>query len=547
MIALLTGPRASTALSLLCLVSLLGCTEGSDEPLGGPSTHDPNQPRVERPTIDLAAASAPIAPHEDPVSVEGRYRGFNHQGMYKEVWGFDAGFPDADFQLMADLGFNYVRLPLDYLTYTSRDDWFRFYEEELEKIDHGIWLGQKYGLHVSLNLHGAPGYCAHGEADTPVPPGQDLDLWADREAQEAFVAHWRMFAERYRDIPPEYLSFNLVNEPDYVDQDVYLGVMLEAVDAIREVTPDRKIVLDGTEFGRRLFPDLDPSIGQSLHVYDPFRITHYGADWVEGSSTWPEPSWPPTPLGRYLYGPLQRDIAGPLAIQGDFAAGTEITLHVERVSDDTDLEISAGDEVVFEHEFRPGPGDGDEWAEANYVEAFDIYQNLYDRAYTTTLPAAADEVTFEATSGDWISLYSITITAPGRDSVILYPEIYDWGVPQPVLSVDANGRVEPVTIPEGFEDDYDWAARYDEWIALAESGVDVVVGEFGVYYRAPHDVTVAFLEDHLKLFEAAGFGWCMWEMAGDFGIFDGSREDIDYAPYGNRVVDQEVLDLLQRY
>ncbi len=85
-----------------------------------------------------------------------------------------------------------------------------FLENEVSKIDKVVEWGKKYGVHVCLNLHRAPGYCVNASS---LPANQDIDLWTNPEAQEAFVNHWAYFANRYRDVPWEDLSFNLVNEP----------------------------------------------------------------------------------------------------------------------------------------------------------------------------------------------------------------------------------------------------------------------------------------------------------------------------------------------
>ena len=80
-------------------------------------------------------------------------------------------------------------------------------EPMLAKIDRAIELGRKYGLHVCLNFHRAPGYSVNPERKEP------FNLWKDQAALDAFCFHWQLFAKRYRGIPSKQLSFNLVNEP----------------------------------------------------------------------------------------------------------------------------------------------------------------------------------------------------------------------------------------------------------------------------------------------------------------------------------------------
>ena len=546
----LTSPRRrpSVVVNAALLGALLaGCTEGTDAPLHPEAGEAEALPEHDAPPVEEATAATPVAPVDDPVPIgDGPLRGFNLQGMYKQAWeGFHDGYAEADFALLADLGFNTVRLPLDYLTYADVRDWRLFYEDALQKIDRGIELGQQYGIHVVLNLHGAPGYSAHGEQDQYIPEAQDVSLWSDPDAQAAFVAHWRMFAGRYAQIPPSYLSFNLVNEPSGVDEATYLEVMGPAIDAIHEVTPDREITLDGLDFGRELLATLDePTIGQSIHVYDPFTLTHWGADWVSGAEAWPEPTWPPTPLPTYLLGTDHGDLARALVIEGDFPAGTRVSLRVGRVSGVADLALRA-DETLILSERMVADDDEEAWEEVNYVEQYDRYQNLCDcEKAAAALAAPASALTFELVEGDWLTIGSIRIER-GEESLELVPGIPDWGVPQTTFTLDDTGRLEAAVVPDGYEGVYDWRRRYDDWVALAAAGVHVTVGEFGVFSAVPADVTAAFLEDHVALFEAAGFDWTMWELAGDFGIFDNARPGSELVPLGDREVDLALLEILQ--
>ncbi len=73
---------------------------------------------------------------------DGPLRGFNLQGMYTQPWeGFHVGYAEADLALLAELGFNAVRLPLDDLTYGDGRDWLLFHEDALQRIDRGIEIG----------------------------------------------------------------------------------------------------------------------------------------------------------------------------------------------------------------------------------------------------------------------------------------------------------------------------------------------------------------------------------------------------------------------
>ena len=117
-------------------------------------------------------------------------KGFNLLGKF-DVNFSNYGFTEEEFMIIQDLGFNFVRIPLDYRTYTQAGNWDVFLEDEVAKIDKVVEWGKKYGVHVCLNLHRAPGYCVN---PSTLPPNQDLDLWTNTTAQEAFVNHWAYFA-----------------------------------------------------------------------------------------------------------------------------------------------------------------------------------------------------------------------------------------------------------------------------------------------------------------------------------------------------------------
>jgi endoglucanase len=60
-------------------------------------------------------------------------------------------------------------------------------------------------------------------------------------------------------------------------------------------------------------------------------------------------------------------------------------------------------------------------------------------------------------------------------------------------------------------------------------------------------VTLGLQEYKLKVFKEAGFGWCMWDLMGDFGILDSGRSDVTYEDYQGHALDRKYLELLQKY
>ena len=218
-----------------------------------------------------------------------RWRGFNLLDLFTTK--SDGNFSADDFTWIADWGFDFVRLPMCYTLWIQDDDMHHIYEPMVEKIDRAITLGQASGIHVCLNFHRAPGYSVNPERQEP------FDLWKDEDALEAFCFHWEYFARRYRGIPSDELSFNLVNEPvtpspDGMTRHDHERVVRATVAAIRAVDAERLIIADGLSWGNDPSPELaDLKIAQSCRAYAPMGISHCKASWA-GGENWPEPSWP---------------------------------------------------------------------------------------------------------------------------------------------------------------------------------------------------------------------------------------------------------------
>jgi endoglucanase len=222
---------------------------------------------------------------------------------------------EDDLRWMADWGFDFVRLPIAYPAYLkfdrskqiTKDDFYRIDEKVVGEIEQLVYMGQKYNLHVSVNLHRAPGYCINAGFYEP------FNLWKDKEAQDAFNFHWGMWAKRFKNISRDKISFDLLNEPafreDMNDQfskssalpgELYKSVAEGAVKAIRAENPDHLIIADGNNVGSDVTPELfDLKIGQSCRGYFPHYISHYQAPWVWKDPTQaPTPAWPGTYDGK---------------------------------------------------------------------------------------------------------------------------------------------------------------------------------------------------------------------------------------------------------
>jgi endoglucanase len=214
-----------------------------------------------------------------------------------------------NLQWMQDWGFDFVRIPIAYPYYLNFDrsknitpeEVYKIDEKAVERIDELVAMAHQYNMHVSLNLHRAPGYCINAGFHEP------YNLWRDEAAQEAFNFHWNMWAKRYKNISSKKISFDLVNEPtmreDMNDQhskrgpvpgDIYRKVAKGATEAIRKENKDHLVIADGNSGGSVVIPELiDLDIAQSCRGYYPGAISHYKAPWAnKDPENLPDPKWP---------------------------------------------------------------------------------------------------------------------------------------------------------------------------------------------------------------------------------------------------------------
>ena len=89
--------------------------------------------------------------------------------------------------------------------------------------------------------------------------------------------------------------------------------------------------------------------------------------------------------------------------------------------------------------------------------------------------------------------------------------------------------------------------KIDPWRSLMKKGVNVHVGEWGCYKYTPHEICLSWMEDFLSLWREMGWGWSLWNLKGDFGIFNSGRKDVKYEKFRGNLLDRKMLELLQKY
>lgn len=185
------------------------------------------------------------------------------------------------FQLIAEAGFDSVRLPVRWDTHAGKAAPYTIEAAYLDRVAWAVDEALKNKLAVVLNFH-------HHEP-----------LYADPMAEsERFVALWRQIAARFRQHPPT-LVFELLNEPhDKLEAAQWNTLLVSALKAVREANPSRAVIIGPArwnnvhELSRLRLPADDRMLIVTVHYYEPFRFTHQGAEWIGPQTrSWVGTNW----------------------------------------------------------------------------------------------------------------------------------------------------------------------------------------------------------------------------------------------------------------
>ncbi|KAF2169400.1 glycoside hydrolase family 5 protein [Zasmidium cellare ATCC 36951] len=221
------------------------------------------------------------------------WRGFNVVDLFSTSVRWKEHFPmndgvvaEKDFAMIRELGFNFVRIPMSYLFFGKGMFGRTPDEKRLFLIDRVVDYGKKYQIHVLLAFHRAPGYCV--TASSPFDFPEKGDLFSNSEDQEDFVTWWRTLAERYRHVPADALSFNLVNEPtcDRCNHEISPGRLIHVEGPLRMVDGNLKLVPAPASIATL------PNVVNSVHFYSPVALTHHRCPWVPIAQDAEPLSWP---------------------------------------------------------------------------------------------------------------------------------------------------------------------------------------------------------------------------------------------------------------
>jgi len=183
-------------------------------------------------------------------------------------------FQQDDINYIANLGFDHIRLPVDEEQLWDVEG--NKETEAFELLHNAIQWSREAGLKVVVDLHILRSHYFLDDA----PP-----LFTEPEALDMFLQNWRDLSDELHSYPNDLVAYELLNEAVADDPEDWNHVVRNAVDVLRELEPERTIVIGSNHFKQvQTFPDLwipenDPNIILSYHFYTPMLLTHYNASW----------------------------------------------------------------------------------------------------------------------------------------------------------------------------------------------------------------------------------------------------------------------------
>lgn len=225
--------------------------------------------------------------------------GINLGNMYEDNFSTDdAGNPwnplrDEYFNIISDLGFKHVRIPIRWETRSAETAPYKINEKFLQHIKSKVDMALKKDMYVIINMH-------HHEKLLTDPYGQ----------KARFLAQWEQIAEFFKGYSDK-LVFEILNEPTgAVTSAVWNNLLTDGLKKIRESNPNRTVLI-GTALAGHIdglneleLPN-DPNIILTVHYYLPFEFSHQGADWTGmDMNQWLGTKWYNTQIERNI---IQQD------------------------------------------------------------------------------------------------------------------------------------------------------------------------------------------------------------------------------------------------
>jgi endoglucanase len=188
---------------------------------------------------------------------------------YEQTWNKDIlaknPLKNADFELLKQLGFKSLRLPVAFAYFESEHIPV---EQLFTHIDNFVKQCSQYGFKVIIDYHNGNFNDTNYNAETL----KLIDLWTKLAKRYAHVSHDNLF-------------FELYNEPPHMDPQIWKDAAYNIVNAIRKIDKERTLIIGASNYNSiyelsRFVRLADENVVYTFHFYEPFLFTHQGAEWI---------------------------------------------------------------------------------------------------------------------------------------------------------------------------------------------------------------------------------------------------------------------------
>jgi hypothetical protein len=450
-----------------------------------------------------------------------------------------------DIRKLAGMGANVIRLGFHWSWFVTSDFGFNL-------IDRTLSWCEEAGVFVILDLH-------------VVPPDGDVGdnlIWDDPAAQQLFVDIWTALAARYRS-RTIVAGYDLYNEPGPPQASQWWDLAARTIAAIRAVDPDHILVIEPPLADPVTFQVVaDSNVIYSPHDYEPFAVTHAGADWIGDSTVPGDYSYP----GRVLTGVEWIGWSEDAAVLGSssrtwrywdsgtltamagaewasvkpFAWGRAGTVWF----DDLELDLNGVAQTVWnagaEVESRSRPGLPSDWyfyGEGGFKGSWGTQARRGSRSLQIS---GVDDAGYGLWVQDqWILTGPIFRVKPG-DKL----RVRGW-----ILAPDnAGGCGLGIDYLKGDYEDYNAGRMYEnlkptlDWAAARN--VPLYYGEFGAMRHSPGSSGYSVIMEKICIMNVLGLHWTLWSFRDTdplgFGLYHGDY----FEPAAAGVLDQLLSDVL---
>ena len=193
---------------------------------------------------------------------------------------FDSFITEKDIADIASLGFDHVRVPVDYNV--LEDEQGNTIESGFRYLENCRQWCEKNGLNMLIDLHECYGYSFD-------PLKKDMDrrkFFYDQALQDRFFALWEKIARRFCGYPDQ-VAFEPLNEVVLFEvRDAWNEILRKYIKLIRSIAPQSFIIVGGVFYNSVMTVDwltvpVDSKIVYNFHCYEPTIFTHQGAYWQE--------------------------------------------------------------------------------------------------------------------------------------------------------------------------------------------------------------------------------------------------------------------------